>query len=132
MSGATPPLPLYAFMTFEETAHLLTFFNQWLNLCILNDLCNVYLQNWAEMQFAVFNLLIFFILAVVDVGSAVYTRYVLNEDNKVMYKLELDLVNHSIVVLRLTRNCIFMIVSLMYAVMAGNSSGNCKFLLLYF
>jgi hypothetical protein len=38
------------------------------------------------MQFAVFNLAIFLILAVVDVGTAVYTRYVLNEDNKVMYK----------------------------------------------
>jgi hypothetical protein len=46
----------------------------------------VYLQNWAEMQFAVFNLLIFLILTVVDVGTAVYTRYVLHEDNKVMYK----------------------------------------------
>lgn len=46
-------------------------------------------MNWAEMQFAVFNLLIFFILAVVDVGSAVYTRYVLNEDNKIGYAAHL-------------------------------------------
>jgi rhomboid-related protein 1/2/3 len=45
----------------------------------------VYLQNWADMQFAAWNLLIFVILAVVDVGTAVYTRYVLHEDSKVMY-----------------------------------------------
>jgi len=45
----------------------------------------MYLQNWAEMQFAVWNLLIFLFLAVVDIGTAVYTRYILQEDTKVMY-----------------------------------------------
>jgi hypothetical protein len=38
------------------------------------------------MQFAVFHLLIFLILTVVDVGTAVYTRYVLLEENQVIYK----------------------------------------------
>jgi hypothetical protein len=37
------------------------------------------------MEFAVWNLLIFLFLAVVDVGTAIYTRYVLLEDSKVMY-----------------------------------------------
>jgi hypothetical protein len=37
------------------------------------------------MQFPVLNLAVFLILAVVDVGAAVYTRYVLHEDSKVMY-----------------------------------------------
>ena len=45
----------------------------------------MYLQNWGEMLFPVLNLSMFLILAVVDVGVAVYTRYVLQEDNKVMY-----------------------------------------------
>ena len=58
--------------------------SEWWNFCILNDLCNVYLQNWSEMQFPLLNLSIFLILAVVDVGAAVYTRYVLQIDNKVM------------------------------------------------
>jgi hypothetical protein len=45
----------------------------------------VYLQNWGEMWLPLLNLSIFLILIVVDVGVAVYTRYVLQEDNKVMY-----------------------------------------------
>jgi rhomboid-related protein 1/2/3 len=45
----------------------------------------MYLQNWAEMEFAVWNLLIFLFLAVVDTGTAVYTRYVSQVDTKVMY-----------------------------------------------
>jgi hypothetical protein len=37
------------------------------------------------MQFAALNLVVFLTLAVVDIGTAVYTRYVLHEDSKVMY-----------------------------------------------
>jgi len=59
--------------------------SEWWHFCVINDLCNVYLQNWAEMQFPLLNLVIFLILAAVDVGTAVYTRYVLQIDNKVMY-----------------------------------------------
>ena len=60
-------------------------FSEWWYFCILNGLCNVYLQNWAEMQFAVWNLAIFLVLAVVDIGIAIYTRYFLQVDNQVMY-----------------------------------------------
>jgi len=42
-------------------------------------------MNWAEMQFPILNLSIFVILAIVDVGTAVYTRYVLHVDNKIGY-----------------------------------------------
>jgi rhomboid-related protein 1/2/3 len=42
-------------------------------------------MNWAEMQFPLLNLVIFLILAAVDVGTAVYTRYVLQIDNKIGY-----------------------------------------------
>jgi hypothetical protein len=38
------------------------------------------------MQFAIVHLLIFIILTVVDVGTAVYTRYVLLEENQVICK----------------------------------------------
>jgi hypothetical protein len=37
------------------------------------------------MQFPVLNLLVFLFLAAVDIGTAVYKRYVLQEYTKVMY-----------------------------------------------
>lgn len=46
-------------------------------------------MNWAEMQFGIFHLLIFIILTVVDVGTAVYTRYVLLEENQIGYAAHL-------------------------------------------
>jgi len=38
------------------------------------------------MEFAIYQLIIFSILTVVDVGSAVYTRYILHEESQVMYR----------------------------------------------
>ncbi|KDR22447.1 rhomboid-related protein 2-like isoform X1 [Zootermopsis nevadensis] len=45
--------------------------------------------NWAEMTFAIYQLLIFFVLIVVDVGTAVYTRYVLLEESQIGYAAHL-------------------------------------------
>ncbi|KAJ4445267.1 hypothetical protein ANN_07068 [Periplaneta americana] len=42
-------------------------------------------MNWAEMQFALYQLLIFLVLVVVDVGAAVYTRYVLLQESQIGY-----------------------------------------------
>lgn len=85
------------------------------------------LQNWAEMQFPIINLAIFLLLAAVDIGTAVYTRYALQEDSKVLCMEELDLVNHLIVVLRLCINWILTVMSPIFSDMAGNSSGDSKF-----
>jgi len=46
-------------------------------------------MNWSEMQFPLLNLAVFLILAVVDVGAAVYTRYVLHVHNKIGYAAHL-------------------------------------------
>uniref|UniRef100_A0A1B6DC65 Peptidase S54 rhomboid domain-containing protein n=1 Tax=Clastoptera arizonana TaxID=38151 RepID=A0A1B6DC65_9HEMI len=45
----------------------------------------VYLQNWSEMQFAPCQLLIFLVLAVVDIGTAVYNRYFIKIDQPIGY-----------------------------------------------
>jgi hypothetical protein len=37
------------------------------------------------MLFPIINLAIFLVVAVVDIGVAVYTRYALQEDSKVLY-----------------------------------------------
>lgn len=42
------------------------------------------LQNWSEMQFAFFQLLVFLLLTITDVGSAIYNRY-MNVDDKVIF-----------------------------------------------
>ncbi|XP_046682833.1 rhomboid-related protein 2 [Homalodisca vitripennis] len=43
------------------------------------------IMNWSEMQFAVWQLLVFLVLAVVDIGSAVHARYIANIDQKIGY-----------------------------------------------
>jgi hypothetical protein len=77
------------------------------------------------MQFAIFHLLIFLILTVVDVGTAVYTRYVLLEENQVIHicKQYLDLVNHQIMILKLTINIKSMVMSITHSNMTVNSLG---------
>lgn len=42
--------------------------------------------NWSQMEFAVLQLLVFFVITSVDVGQAVYTRYVLeSKDSQIGY-----------------------------------------------
>ncbi|KAJ9576209.1 hypothetical protein L9F63_006942 [Diploptera punctata] len=45
--------------------------------------------NWAEMEFALLQLIVFLALTVVDVGTAVYTRYVKGEHNQIGYAAHL-------------------------------------------
>ncbi|XP_063220205.1 rhomboid-related protein 3 [Bacillus rossius redtenbacheri] len=47
------------------------------------------IMNWSEMQFALLQLLVFLILALVDIGTAVYNRYVINEDKQIGYAAHL-------------------------------------------
>uniref|UniRef100_A0A1B6LK46 EF-hand domain-containing protein n=2 Tax=Graphocephala atropunctata TaxID=36148 RepID=A0A1B6LK46_9HEMI len=43
------------------------------------------IMNWSEMQFAVWQLLVFLLLAVIDIGSAVHARYIADIDQKIGY-----------------------------------------------
>lgn len=43
------------------------------------------LMNWSQMEFAVLQLLVFLVVTSVDVGQAIYTRYVTDHDSQVGY-----------------------------------------------
>lgn len=41
---------------------------------LISELTHIF-QNWSEMEFAIIQLLVFLLLAAVDIGTAVYDRY---------------------------------------------------------
>lgn len=43
------------------------------------------IMNWSEMEFAVLQLLVFLVITSVDVGQAVYNRYVLDTNDQIGY-----------------------------------------------
>lgn len=43
------------------------------------------IMNWSQMEFALLQLLVFVVLAVVDVGQAVYNRYIMDTKDQVGY-----------------------------------------------
>ncbi|XP_073993520.1 rhomboid-4 isoform X2 [Rhodnius prolixus] len=47
------------------------------------------IMNWSEMQFAFWQLIIFLLIASLDIGTAVYNRYVLDIDDQVGYAAHL-------------------------------------------
>ncbi|PSN43466.1 hypothetical protein C0J52_03213 [Blattella germanica] len=46
-------------------------------------------MNWAEMQFALMQLMVFLVLTIVDVSTAVYTRYVVGAETHIGYTAHL-------------------------------------------
>ncbi|XP_015515806.1 rhomboid-related protein 2 isoform X2 [Neodiprion pinetum] len=43
------------------------------------------IMNWSQMEYAILQLLVFVVLAVVDVGQAVYNRYILDVEKQIGY-----------------------------------------------
>ena len=41
------------------------------------------IMNWQEMQFAVLQLIVFLVIALVDIGTAIYNRYVIGAQDPI-------------------------------------------------
>lgn len=41
------------------------------------------IMNWQEMQFAVLQLIVFLVIALVDIGTAIYNRYVVGAQDPI-------------------------------------------------